>query len=124
MDHSIALAFHAYRAALFLGLRSHLPDLVRGALLHDFFFYNWCETRPRSGGLHGFDHPKEACENAEAAFGPLTAIERDCILRHMWPITPLPPCYPESLIVCFTDKVVALIEAWRSIRAGGGLGVL
>jgi len=51
-------------------------------------------------------------------------VERDCILRHMWPLTPVPPRYLESLIVCLTDKAVALGESWNALRAGIGLGVL
>ena len=123
-DHSLAVAYASYRAARFLGCTDHLDQLVRGALLHDFFHYDWRTEKPRSGGLHGFDHPREALENAEAAFGPLGDRERDSILRHMWPLTPVPPRYPESLIVCLADKAVALREAWRSIRTAKGLGVL
>ncbi|MFA6508528.1 MAG: HD domain-containing protein [Treponemataceae bacterium] len=123
-DHSVAVAYYSYKAARFFGMRSRLDELARGALLHDFFHYDWRTGKPRSGGLHGFDHPREALENAEAAFGPLSAVERDCVLRHMWPLTPIPPRYPESLIVCLMDKVVALGESWRALRAGKGLGVL
>lgn len=123
-DHSAAVAYASYRLARFLGLRATLPQLVRGALLHDYFLYDWRKEKPRSGGLHGFDHPREALENAEAAFGPLSERERDCILRHMWPLTPVPPRYPESLVVCLADKAVALREALRSLRERRGLGVL
>lgn len=123
-DHSVAVAYASYRLARFLGLRIFLPQLVRGALLHDYFLYDWRKEKPRSGGLHGFDHPREALENAEAAFGPLGERERDCILRHMWPLTPIPPRYPESLLVCLADKAVALREALRSLRERRGLGVL
>lgn len=74
--------------------------------------------------MHGFDHPREALENAEAAYGPLSRVERDIILRHMWPMTPIPPRYPESVIVCIVDKCVSAAESWNAIRSGKGLGVL
>lgn len=123
-DHSVAVAYYSFKAARFLNIKSRLRQLTRGALLHDFFHYDWRTEKPRSGGLHGFDHPREALENAEEAFGPLSAVERDCVLRHMWPLTPVPPRYAESLIVCLADKVVALGESWRALRAGKGFGVL
>jgi len=123
-EHSIAVAALAYRLARLLGVRRRLPQLVRGALLHDFFHYDWHREKPRSGGLHGFEHPREALENAERDFGPLTRVERDCILRHMWPLTPIPPRYAESLIVCAADKLVSLLEMGEALRSGKGLGVL
>lgn len=123
-DHSVAVAYYAYKIARILGLRSRLSELTRGALLHDFFHYDWRTGKPRTGGLHCFDHPKEALQNAEESFGPLSALERDCILRHMWPLTPIPPRFLESFIVCFADKAVALGESWNALRTGKGLGVL
>lgn len=118
------MAYWSFRTAKTIGIRSRLPELTRGALLHDYFHYDWRVSRPRSGGLHGFDHPREALENAEAAFGPLSRVERDCVLRHMWPLTSIPPRYGESLLVCLADKAVSLYEAWKAIRSGKGLGVL
>lgn len=120
----MAVAFACYRLARALGDGFRLPELVRGALLHDYFHYDWRVSRPRNGGLHGFEHPREALENAEADFGPLTARERDCIFRHMWPLTPVPPRYPESAVLCLADKAVSLVESWRAFKAGKGLGVL
>lgn len=107
-----------------LGFRRRLSELARGALLHDFFHYDWRVAKPRSGGRHGFDHPREALENAEASFGPLSRVERNIVLRHMWPLTPIPPHYPESIIVCMVDKAVSMGESWQAIRSGKGLGVL
>lgn len=123
-DHSVAVAYYAFVIARSLGFRHSLQELARGALLHDFFHYDWRVSKPRSGGLHGFDHPREALENAEASYGPLSALERDIILRHMWPLTPIPPRYPESIIVCLVDKAVSVAESWHAIRSGKGLGVL
>jgi len=123
-DHSVAVAFYAFKMAKLCGMAGNADQIVRGALLHDFFHYDWRTAKPRSGGLHGFDHPREALENAEEEFGPLTRIERDCVLRHMWPLTPIPPRYGESLLVCLTDKAIALQESWRALRSGKGLGVL
>ncbi|MBI9095724.1 MAG: HD domain-containing protein [Sphaerochaeta sp.] len=123
-DHSVAVAYYSYKVAMVLRFRKRLPELIQGALLHDFFWYDWRSERPRSGGLHGFDHPYEAFENAVQVYGALTSVESNIILRHMWPLTLIPPRYPESLIVSLVDKVVSLGESWNTIRAGKGLGVL
>lgn len=37
----------------------------------------------------------------------LTPIEKDIIMKHMWPLTAIPPRYPESFLVSFIDKLIA-----------------
>ncbi|MBW1798007.1 MAG: phosphohydrolase, partial [Deltaproteobacteria bacterium] len=73
--------------------------IVRGALLHDLFFYDWLREGPR---LHGFRHPAIALGNARK-IATLSKKEEDIIKKHMWPLTLLPPCYAESFIVCMVD---------------------
>ncbi|AEJ19161.1 hypothetical protein Spica_1012 [Gracilinema caldarium DSM 7334] len=119
-DHTVSVAYHSFVIAHAMGLRKHIKELVRGALLHDYFFYDWRYARPRNGKLHGFEHPNEALENARSDFGHLTAIEEDCIRRHMFPLTPVPPVYFESILVCLVDKVVALAELVAAIRINQG----
>jgi uncharacterized protein len=119
-DHVVSVAYHAFLIAHAIGLRKHLKELVRGALLHDYFFYDWRTARPRNGKLHGFEHPHEALENAQADFSPLSPIEKDCISRHMFPLTPVPPIYLESILVCLIDKVVALAELVAATRIHQG----
>ena len=63
---------------------------TRGALLHDFYLYDWHINSP---GLHGFKHPYISLKNAKEYF-PVNKIEKDAIKRHMWPLTPVPPKYP------------------------------
>ena len=49
-----------------LGIRVRERELVRGALLHDYFLYDW-HTRKSAKGLkelHGFSHPEIALRNA------------------------------------------------------------
>jgi uncharacterized protein len=73
--------------------------ITRGALLHDFFFYDWLHEGPR---LHGFRHPDIALRNARE-ITPLSRKEEDIIKKHMWPLTVVPPHYKESLIVSMVD---------------------
>ena len=84
-------------------------SLVRGALLHDYFLYNW---REHNGDhkLHGFYHARKAMENAERDFG-LNPIEANIIHRHMFPLNPTPPKYRESVVVTCADKILSLIHS-------------
>ena len=83
--------------------------MVRGALLHDYFLYDWHQP---GHGLHGFRHPAIALKNAARDF-QLGDIEREVILRHMFPLNLAPPRYRESLIVCLADKICAARETRR-----------
>ncbi|HON80398.1 MAG TPA: hypothetical protein PK544_18045 [Spirochaetota bacterium] len=110
LDHCIDVALITFSLA-----ERHGCDAVsaaRGALLHDLFFYNWRSEGPR---LHGFRHPAIACANAGKLF-ELNTIEEDAILRHMWPLTPVPPRYRESMLVCYADKVVTYRDYRDSVR--------
>lgn len=117
-DHSVAVALLSLRLARWLGLRVDRRSLIRGALLHDYFLYDWHTLHPRPGlrhGLsHGLRHGGRAAANADRDFG-LNAVEADIIRRHIFPLTLTPPRYRESLLVCWADKVCAVREF------GGGL---
>jgi uncharacterized protein len=73
--------------------------IVRGALLHDLFYYDWLHEGPR---LHGFRHHNIALRNARE-ITLLTKKEEDIIKKHMWPLTVVPPRYMESLVVSLVD---------------------
>jgi uncharacterized protein len=98
------VAWLSYQIARKLSLDS--TATVRGALLHDLFFYDWLYEGPR---FHGFRHPKISLENAEKITS-LSPKERDIIKKHMWPLTPLPPRYKESWVVCLVDTYCTLKE--------------
>ncbi|RPI96207.1 MAG: hypothetical protein EHM32_03760 [Spirochaetales bacterium] len=110
-EHCLQVARLTYFMARGRGLDA--VSAARGALLHDFFFYDWRIDGPR---LHGFRHPAIARKNARERFA-LNAIEEDAILRHMWPLTPVPPRFAESALVCVADKLVALHDYSRALRA-------
>ena len=85
--------------------------LIRGALLHDYFLYDWHKPN-KANRWHGFRHPKSAFLNAQRHFD-LSNIEKDVILKHMWPLTIRPPRYRESVIVCLVDKLCTVAEMLR-----------
>ena len=86
-------------------------SLVRGALLHDYFLYDWHEKNAFHK-LHGFTHPNTAYLNADRDFN-LNDIEKDIIRKHMFPLTLIPPRHMESAIVCCADKWCAICETFK-----------
>ncbi len=101
--HSIAVAYFSYATATFLNLKLNKRSLAKGALLHDFFLYDWHELDVFHK-FHGFTHPKTALENALREW-ELNDTEKDIITKHMFPLTPALPCYKESILVCIIDKI-------------------
>lgn len=112
LQHVMAVAYFSLRLSRTLHVHCNQREMVRGALLHDFFLYDWHE---KSGhhSWHGFTHPAAALQNASRFFN-LTERERDIIMKHMWPLTLKFPRYKESYIVCLADKLCSLQETFRS----------
>ncbi len=110
-DHSLVVAFLAWRIAKTLGLSQ--KAVIRGGLLHDFFLYDWhVEGRRNPKPLlkkHGFTHADEALLNAEFFF-ELNDMERDIIATHMFPLNIRPPAYLESILVNAVDTWVTFRE--------------
>ena len=91
--HSLQVAVMSVRIARLLAVAHisvNLPSLVKGALLHDYFLYDWHDPSRKREGLHGFVHPKTALKNAREDF-ELSPVEENIIVRHMFPLTPHPP---------------------------------
>lgn len=107
-EHSFKVTCLCLMIAHYLRIRVDRRALIRGALLHDYFLYDW-HVPDKSHRLHGFTHADQALMNAEKDF-ILGQIERDMIKRHMFPLNPIPPRYRESLILCVADKICALQE--------------
>lgn len=94
-----------------LGIHCNVRDLVRGSLLHDYFLYDWHDKEYLSQRkrLHGFRHPGTALLNADKEYD-LTDIQRDIIIKHMWPMTIVPPTCREAWVVTAADKYCSLME--------------
>lgn len=107
-QHSINVACVSCKIAEKYHLDVDYYALIRGALLHDYFLYDW-HVKDRSHRFHGFTHPRRALENADKEF-QLTETERNMIYCHMFPLTPIPPSTKEAWIVCVADKICALSE--------------
>lgn len=84
-------------------------SLIRGAFLHDLFFYNW--RVDKEGRKHHLTrHPETAINNAKKYF-ELNDTEIDIIRNHMWPITITKfPKTKEGRLVMMMDKKATMIE--------------
>lgn len=111
--HCMHVAEYSYRICKALDLNAE--EAARAGLLHDFFLYDWHVHAAETGKhFHGFTHPREALKLAEKFF-VLTPLERDMILKHMWPLTLVPPKYRESYVICAVDKYCCVCEIAGSL---------
>ena len=112
--HCYEVAFYTYVLTKKLGL--DYISATRGAMLHDFYFYDW-----RNKGVegqkhfHAYRHPRIALHNANENF-ELNDVEKDIILKHMWPLTFPLPRFSESYIVTLVDKYCATREFFRFLK--------
>ncbi len=111
-DHVNAVAHTAYTLAHALKIRVDEKVLIEGALLHDFFGYDWHEDKVKRKffEMHGFTHARRAADRAVKHFNvdPKT---RHVIESHMWPLTLRSlPRTREAIIVCIADKIVSAKE--------------
>lgn len=109
-EHVQDVAYFSYRICKFLKL--DYRSAARGALLHDFFLYDWRNHDVpdlHRKKFHGIEHPMIAVANAKKYFS-INEIEEDIIKKHMWPLTLIPPKYKESFIISFADKYLSSKE--------------
>lgn len=108
MKHCIQVSYLSYRICKKMGWEYQAA--ARAGLLHDLFLYDWHTHGKETGErFHGFTHPRKALNNASAHF-KLTKKEKNMILRHMWPLTPIPPKSVEGLALVYADKFCSSVE--------------
>ena len=121
-EHVMEMSYRIDRA---LHLHSDLDTLLKGAMLHDFFLYDWHRNDDGTHSLHGFTHAEKARENAEKYLKTNDRINH-VIRSHMWPLNPERlPRSREAWIVCVADKLVSLHETLfrrRDREQGQGTG--
>ena len=110
-EHCESVAKLSYAIDSVLSLRSDLNVLLTGAMLHDFFLYDWHEAGDGSHRLHGFRHASRASENAKKYFD-IDDRTKHVIYSHMWPLNPERiPRSREAWIVCIADKWISIQES-------------
>ncbi len=117
--HMTTIGYHSIMAAVFalrisdmlghLGIHTDRDILVRMALCHDLGMIERHTLYPSmirccSG------HPKEGVRVYEKYFRKASPREKDCILHHMWPATPIPPTTREGAVINLADKCSSITE--------------
>ena len=108
-SHCLVVAYYSYLISRRLPIPYDARSIIRGAMLHDFFLYDW-HIPEKWHKLHGFVHADFALNNARNYF-QLNPIEEDIIAKHMWPLTLRKvPIYKEAILVNMVDKLCSLSE--------------
>lgn len=113
-EHSIGVATMSLTLAAIFRVKVDKVSLVRGALLHDFFLYDW-HDKTAMPKAHAYLHPLIAFDNAKKEF-KLNAIEKNIIQAHMFPLSIVMPKYKESWIVVMADKICAMNEIVSNLK--------
>lgn len=107
-QHCLNVAYYNYKICKFLNLDAR--SAARAGMLHDLFLYDWHGHRKKTGDpVHAMTHPRTALHNAEKYFR-LNSLEKEMILKHMFPVTPIPPTHKETWIITLTDKYCGTCE--------------
>ena len=111
-------SFKVAKIAVKRGLRHHkgsLKVILIGAILHDYYLYDWRVDRSKMKHHLG-NHPYVAAENAARDFGihePVKAV----IQSHMWPVNFSEfPKTKEARIISLADKHIYIKEIACSRR--------
>jgi len=111
--HVLRVAKTSYKMAKRSNFKINFKDLLMGAVLHDYYLYDWRVDRSKLVG-HCKNHPQIACKNAKEDF-EINAKVENIILSHMWPLNFRVFCKSkEGRVVSYADKRVALRETLTS----------
>lgn len=117
-EHSLSVCYFSLKFSNFFHMKVDERSLIRGALLHDFFLYDWHKVKLDK--LHGFNHPNIALKNAKEDY-TINEIETDIIEHHMFPLTIKPPKTKEAFLVNISDKLCSLYETFKMNEWFGGI---
>lgn len=111
LQHTVSVAYMAAMLAHRSRKAVDIDSVIIGALLHDYYLYDWHVKTKVGGRWHAFKHGRYALENAEHDCPHLlTRRSRDAITAHMFPLARFPRTR-EGRIVSVADKMVSTAEA-------------
>ncbi|MDE5714841.1 MAG: hypothetical protein K2I42_01790 [Anaeroplasmataceae bacterium] len=103
--HVIKVAYLSYLYARRKRINLNYEELIRSALLHDLYFYDW-HDKHNGVHLHGLFHPAKAVKNAKRLYN-INHNEQRNMAHHMFPLTLIPPTTRAGWIICIFDKIAA-----------------
>ena len=113
--HSFKVAKRARKRALKHRQNLDLNVVLFGAILHDYYLYDW-RTDKTKKKHHGSQHPYIAASQAKRDFNISPEVEK-IIKSHMWPLNIKEyPNSREAKVLSYADKTVAIEEAITSKR--------
>ena len=107
--HSVSVAYMSCYIAEKYNLSVDYYSLITGALLHDYFLYDWHDKEDGHKRPHGFYHTSAALAKAERDY-EIASRTKNIIKRQMFPLTPIPPVCLEGWVVCIADKICSTKE--------------
>lgn len=114
-QHCLNVSYYNYRICRLFSWNTRAA--ARAGLLHDLFLYDWHTYKPAKGErLHGFTHAKCALNNVMENF-EITELEKDIIVKHMFPLNLALPRYRETVVIILVDKYCGLIEVAANAAA-------
>ena len=106
LQHCINVSYYSFLICYRMGW--DYRSAARAGLLHDLYFYDW-RIKKSIRSNHASWHPRIALDNAKK-ITEINPVEKDAIVKHMWPCTLVPPRYVESYVVTLADKACAMVE--------------
>jgi uncharacterized protein len=107
-QHCLNVAYYNFKICKVFGLDAKAA--ARAGMVHDLFLYDWrLHAELTKDRFHAMTHPKVALNNAKKYF-ELNELEQEIILKHMWPLTVVPPKSWEAFIIGMTDKYCGFFE--------------
>lgn len=121
--HCVSVGYRAYRIGKVFKLNNNrLQSVVYAALLHDMFGHSFWGNKSniinslknnkgfdKIRKIHAFYHGEEAVINT-SKYISLNEYQKDAIIKHMFPLYPIPPKHIEGWILTLADKLVATEE--------------
>ena len=117
-SHCFSVAVMSIRIANFLDIKVDKKALIRGALLHDYFLYDW-HDKPYSD-LHGYRHPARAAEKEVARAAAEAEKKRLGLYVLRTRFVPLGKlCFADDFVAVLLRSLLKFGQAFQSLQVKG-----